>query len=58
MQATIETLIRRRETLLDMRPPACLRRDGVSKERRRAWYKMMDEQVEKINAQIRALRGE
>lgn len=58
MQVTIETLIRRREELLDTRPPACLRQDGVSKERRRAYDKMMDEQIAEINAQIKSLRGE
>jgi len=58
MQVTIENLIRRREALLDTRPPACLRQDGVSKERRRAYDKMMSEQIAEINAQIKALREE
>lgn len=58
MQVTIETLIRRREQLLDTRPPACLRQDGVSKERRRAYDKMMSEQIAEINAQIKSISEE
>tara|TARA_A100001234_G_scaffold51584_1_gene43486 strand:- start:248 stop:436 length:189 start_codon:yes stop_codon:yes gene_type:complete len=56
MQKKIEDLIKRREQLLDTRPPACLRKANVSKERRRAYNKMMDDQIEKINVQIKSLR--
>lgn len=56
LQNKIEDLIRRREELLDTRPPACLRKANVSKERRRAYDKMMDDQIEKINAEIKLLR--
>lgn len=58
MESKMQYLIRRREELLDTRPPAVLRQDGVSKERRRAWHKMMDEQIAEVNAQIKALNEE
>lgn len=54
----IEALIRRREELLDTRPPACLRQDGVSKERRRAYDRMMSQQIAEVSAQIKSLREE
>ena len=54
----LETLIRRREKLLDTRPPACLRQDGVSIERRRAYDRMMSQQIAEVSAQIKSLREE
>jgi hypothetical protein len=54
----IEELIRRREELLDTKPPACLRQDGVSKERRRAYDRMMRQQIAEVSAQIKSLREE
>lgn len=58
MESKIQFLTRRREQLLDTRPPAVLRQDGISKERIREWHKMMDEQIAKVNAQIKALKEE
>tara|TARA_R100000388_G_C7225102_1_gene151291 strand:- start:808 stop:1017 length:210 start_codon:yes stop_codon:yes gene_type:complete len=56
LENKIQALISRREDLLDTRPPACLRKANVSKERRRAYDKMMNDQIEKINVQIKSLR--